>query len=167
MPLHCFNAAATTIVSSCIMHRHGSGPIPAVNMGKDSKKIVAGTQATSVSAEKDHVGQEHLKEEKWNTMSMEGGQKVTGNSANTGIVNQYFEKIFTTLYGELDPESRTRALWLGGTLFFIVGGYWLLRSLKDPVLATICGVEYIPKAKILSLFVVTGFVTVYNKLIGE
>mmetsp|Transcript_43635 Transcript_43635/g.118608 ORF Transcript_43635/g.118608 Transcript_43635/m.118608 type:complete len:542 (+) Transcript_43635:572-2197(+) len=134
-------------------------------MGKESKKIVAGTQATSVSAEKDHVGQEHLKSEKWETMSMEGGQKVTGNSANTGIVNQYFEKVFTTLYGELDPDSRVRALWLGGTLFFIVGGYWLLRSLKDPVLATICGVEYIPKAKILSLFVVTGFVTVYNKLI--
>lgn len=96
-----------------------------------------------------------------------------------------------------------------GTLFFVVGGYWLLRSLKDPIMSTIDGVhfsltlllwssamfpptdrvsrdievehvqlsqrqlinssetipaltqvEYIPQAKIASLFVVFGLVIV-------
>jgi hypothetical protein len=27
-------------------------------------------------------------------------------------------------------------------LFFVVGGYWLLRSLKDPIMSVIDGVEY-------------------------
>ena len=58
-----------------------------------------------------------------------------------------------------------RVIWLSSTLFFIVGGYWLLRSLKDPIMSVIDGVEYIPQAKIASLFVVFGLVIVYNKLL--
>jgi len=128
-----------------------------------SKNMSAGASANSMSAENE---QPVLKDEKWEPMNMPGDKPLSSvNAAKTGTLNYYFEKVFTTLYGELAPEDRIRSMWLGGTLFFIVGGYWLLRSLKDPVLATICGVQYIPKAKILSLFVVTGFVTVYNKLI--
>uniref|UniRef100_A0A7S3NPK7 ADP,ATP carrier protein n=1 Tax=Aureoumbra lagunensis TaxID=44058 RepID=A0A7S3NPK7_9STRA len=62
-------------------------------------------------------------------------------------------------------DEKLRLLWLASTLFFIIGGYWLLRSLKDPVISTICGVEYIPKAKMLSVLVVTCLVFLYNKLI--
>jgi AAA family ATP:ADP antiporter len=49
----------------------------------------------------------------------------------------------------------------------MIGGYWLLRSLKDPVLTALCGVESIPKAKILSVFVVLAVVAVYNHLLDE
>lgn len=127
-----------------------------------SKTESANADSNRMNAEKDPT----LKGEKWVPMNMEGGKTLSSvSAAQAGTLSYYFEKVFTTLYGELAPEDRIRSLWLGGTLFFIVGGYWLLRSLKDPVLATICGVQYIPKAKILSLFVVTGFVTVYNKLI--
>lgn len=76
-------------------------------------------------------------------------------------------------------DEKLRLLWLAATLFFIIGGYWLLRSLKDPVISTICavpgrrialdatagGVQYIPKAKMLSVVVVTVLVFIYNKLI--
>lgn len=34
------------------------------------------------------------------------------------------------------------------------GRYWLLRSLKDPIVATILGVDCIPKCKMVSLVVV-------------
>ena len=57
-------------------------------------------------------------------------------------------------------EEKLRLVWLASTLFFIIGGYWLLRSLKDPVIATICGVEYIPLAKMLSVVVVLVLVFV-------
>ena len=56
-------------------------------------------------------------------------------------------------------------MWLSGTLLFIIGGYWLLRSLKDPIVAATLGVEYIPKCKMASLVVVFTLVFVYNKLI--
>ena len=49
----------------------------------------------------------------------------------------------------------------------MIGGYWLLRSLKDPVLTALCGVSSIPKAKMLSVFVVLGVVAVYNHLLDE
>jgi ATP/ADP translocase len=68
-------------------------------------------------------------------------------------------------YGELPVAERLRVAWLAGTLFFIIGGYWLLRSLKDPIVSTIVGVEYIPKCKMVSLVVVFALVFVYNKLL--
>ncbi|KAG5184352.1 hypothetical protein JKP88DRAFT_269750 [Tribonema minus] len=75
------------------------------------------------------------------------------------------ERAFTQLYGDLPAAERLRVAWLAGTLFFIIGGYWLLRSLKDPIVATIVGVEYIPRCKMVSLVVVFALVFVYNKLL--
>jgi len=72
------------------------------------------------------------------------------------------------LYGDTLPPSETiRTLCLSSTLFFMIGGYWLLRSLKDPVLTALCGVTAIPKAKMLSVAVVLIVVSVYNRLIDN
>ena len=72
------------------------------------------------------------------------------------------------LYGDQLPQSEIlRTLCLSSTLFFMIGGYWLLRSLKDPVLTALCGVSVIPKAKMLSVFVVLFVVSVYNHLLDS
>lgn len=72
------------------------------------------------------------------------------------------------LYGDKLPPSETlRTLCLSSTLFFMIGGYWLLRSLKDPVLTALCGVSAIPKAKMLSVLVVLGVVSIYNHLLDH
>ena len=72
------------------------------------------------------------------------------------------------LYGDKLPPSETiRTLCLSSTLFFMIGGYWLLRSLKDPVLTALCGVEAIPQAKMLSVLVVLGVVSIYNRLLDS
>ena len=72
---------------------------------------------------------------------------------------------FRALYGDLPSDEILRVLCLSSTLFFMIGGYWLLRSLKDPVLTTICGVAAIPRAKMLSVVVVLFVVFVYNRLL--
>jgi len=41
---------------------------------------------------------------------------------------------------DLGTEDSIRVMWLSATLFFIVGGYWLLRSIKDPIIGIIDGV---------------------------
>lgn len=69
------------------------------------------------------------------------------------------------LYGSITPSERRKVALLSGTLFFIIGGYWLLRSLKDSVLAALVGLEYQPVAKVASLFVVLVAVVGYNKLV--
>ena len=55
-----------------------------------------------------------------------------------------------------------RTLSLASTLFFMIGGYWLLRSLKDPIVMALCQVQAIPKAKMLSVFVILAVISVYN-----
>eukprot|EP01039_Chlorochromonas_danica_P001808 gene1808-1975_t len=108
------------------------------------------------SAEKNEKGVEYLESQQWRKM---------GTETLSSRASEYLEKITKSLTGDLHGEDLIRVLWLSATLFFVVGGYWLLRSLKDPIMSVINGVEYIPQAKIASLFVVFGLVIVYNKLL--
>ncbi len=78
------------------------------------------------------------------------------------------KSIHRRVYGDTFPwDDFIRTMVLSSTLFVMIGGYWLLRSLKDVVLAALCGVESIPKAKMLSVFVVLGIVAIYNYLLDE
>ena len=65
----------------------------------------------------------------------------------------------------IDDPDFLKVIWLSSTLFFVVGGYWLLRSLKDPIISVIDGVEAIPMAKIYSLVAVFVLVMIYNKML--
>ncbi|CAN0028996.1 unnamed protein product, partial [Laminaria digitata] len=114
----------------------------------------SGQPAPRRSAEVDDAGKPYLDTEKW--------QKMGGTDGGSpGLL----ERLFTGLYGDLPVEDRLRVAWLAGTLFFIIGGYWLLRSLKDPIVGTILGVDYIPSCKMVSLVVVFFLVFLYNKLV--
>ncbi|CAM9435695.1 unnamed protein product, partial [Sphacelaria rigidula] len=112
----------------------------------------SGTAAPS--AEVDRTGRPYLADQEWQKMGDGGGERP-------GIV----DRIVTGLYGNLQPKDRFRVAWLAGTLFFIIGGYWLLRSLKDAIVIATMGTKYIPKCKIMSLVVVFVLVFVYNKLV--
>ena len=79
-----------------------------------------------------------------------------------------FKSLHRKVYGDTFPwNDFVKTMVLSSTLFVMIGGYWLLRSLKDAVLTALCGVESIPKAKMLSVFVVLGVVAVYNFLLDE
>jgi len=79
---------------------------------------------------------------------------------------RFAQTLYTRLYGDQLPFSEMmRTLCLAMTLFFMIGGYWLLRSLKDPILTALCGVESIPKAKMVSVVVVLAVVSIYNRLL--
>lgn len=85
-----------------------------------------------------------------------------------GSAKRWLLKVYKRLYGDkLPPSEMIRTLCLATTLFFMIGGYWLLRSLKDSVLMALCGYKAIPKAKMLSVFVVLGVVSVYNHLLDS
>ena len=86
----------------------------------------------------------------------------------THAILRWFKSLYTRLYGDkLPPSEMIRTLALSCTLFFMIGGYWLLRSLKDPILTALCGVSVIPKAKMLSVFVVLGVVSIYNRMLDS
>jgi len=89
-------------------------------------------------------------------------------SSKNSIVVRALKALHKKLYGDKMPVSQLlKTLCLSSTLFFMIGGYWLLRSLKDPVLTALCGVTAIPKAKMLSVVVVLAVVSIYNKLLDD
>lgn len=73
-------------------------------------------------------------------MSSQKWQKM-GTDTFSQRANDYLERAVGAVSGELEGEDRLRVLWLSFTLFFTVGGYWLLRSIKDPIISTIDGVS--------------------------
>ena len=77
-------------------------------------------------------GEEYLASQEWKKM---------GTETFSQKANDYLERAVNAISGELDGEDRLRVLWLSATLFFTVGGYWLLRSIKDPIISTINGVR--------------------------
>eukprot|EP00593_Proboscia_inermis_P008626 CAMPEP_0171309236 /NCGR_PEP_ID=MMETSP0816-20121228/19392_1 /TAXON_ID=420281 /ORGANISM="Proboscia inermis, Strain CCAP1064/1" /LENGTH=247 /DNA_ID=CAMNT_0011792637 /DNA_START=183 /DNA_END=923 /DNA_ORIENTATION=- len=74
--------------------------------------------------------------------------------------------VFKGLYGDIPLSEIRRVFLLSLTFFFMIGRYWLLRSLKDPVITALCGVSVIPRAKMLSMLVVLGVVSGYNYLLS-
>eukprot|EP01041_Mallomonas_annulata_P004209 gene4209-8380_t len=107
-------------------------------------------------AEMDQSGVEYLVDEPWQKM---------GTETFLEKASSYVGKLSVKVTGDLKGEDAVRVIWLSTTLFFTVGGYWLLRSIKDPIISIIDGVDRIPQAKIASLVVVFALVIVYNKLI--
>ena len=78
-----------------------------------------------------------------------------------------FGRVVEVLYGEVSYADMPRIMWLSALLCAIIGGFWLLDSLKDTVLATTVGLEYQPRAKLLSVCVTLVVVSAYNALIDR
>jgi len=73
--------------------------------------------------------------------------------------------LINVFYGRLPKKDLFRIFWLSSTLAVIIGGFWLLDSLKDAVLEKTIGLEMQPRAKILSVFANLLLVLLYSKLI--
>jgi AAA family ATP:ADP antiporter len=78
------------------------------------------------------------------------------------------QELIKLLYGDIREKELPRILFLSSLLCCIIGGFWLLDSLKDTVLATTVGLRYQPKAKLISvvvtLFVVSGYTTLVRRI---
>ncbi|EWM26887.1 plastidic atp adp [Nannochloropsis gaditana] len=92
---------------------------PQIPMPKVVTKILAGGADPSLEAEKAPVTGE------WQKIPHEEDAAASSHSPSS-----FFHGILVTLYGEMAPRDLVRVCWFAGTLFFIIGGYWLLRSLK-------------------------------------
>ena len=89
--------------------------------------------ARSSSTMKLNVGKEPLVDEPWRKMNT----RVTMSDR----LAEYVDQVSKSVIGDLEGDDLLKVIWLSSTLFFIVGGYWLLRSLKDPIMSTISGVS--------------------------
>jgi ATP:ADP antiporter, AAA family len=76
-----------------------------------------------------------------------------------------FPRLLRALWGDLSRSEIKKFGVLSAILMFILGDYWLLRSLKDAIFADFVGFEWQPVAKIMSLIAIIFIVLGYSKLV--
>jgi len=82
------------------------------------------------------------------------------------IPRSTWKEVFTALYGSAPEDEMMPMIGsLSAILFTIIGGFWLLDSLKDTVFATIVGMQYQPWAKFCSVLFTLALTLVYNTLV--
>ncbi len=69
------------------------------------------------------------------------------------------------LWGDLSPAEIRKFSVLSGIFFLLIGAYWLLRTQKDAVFDAIVGLQYQPRAKMISWGASIVLVLVYSKLV--
>jgi len=73
--------------------------------------------------------------------------------------------MFQKLTGNLQGDELKKFLILAMTFLFLIGVYWLLRSVKDSILASTVGLKYQPIAKMVSLCFLVPLILCYSKLV--
>ncbi|MCK4651044.1 hypothetical protein KAT08_02590 [Candidatus Babeliales bacterium] len=74
-------------------------------------------------------------------------------------------KIFRFLWGDLTKEDLCKFGLLSGALFFIVGSYWMLRTMKNAIFIKMVGSMYLPYAKMFSVVFLICLIIFYAKLV--
>lgn len=70
-----------------------------------------------------------------------------------------------TLWGDLSAKEVKKFGLLSCIITLILGNYWMLRVLKNPIFNDLVGMEYQPRAKMASIFVVAFVLLIYSKLV--
>ncbi len=75
-------------------------------------------------------------------------------------------RLLEPIFGKFERDEFIKFVLLGLLFCLIIGTYWALRSLKDPLFQDIVGGKWQPRAKMLSLVVMIPLILIYSKLIG-
>src|SRR5438105_11390593 len=74
-------------------------------------------------------------------------------------------KQFFTFFIDVEPHERIKVLLLTMSFFMVIGGYTMIKELKDSIFVSIVGREYMPLAKMMSMFVLIPAILFYSKLV--
>ena len=74
-------------------------------------------------------------------------------------------RLISLLWGDLKGGELRKFLMLATGFFFLIGPYWLLKTLKDSIFVNTVGPEHHPTVKILSLILSLPLVLIYSKLV--
>jgi AAA family ATP:ADP antiporter len=76
------------------------------------------------------------------------------------------KKLATAIWGNFESAAEVRKfIMLAANFCVIIGTYWTLRPIKDSIFNAIVGIDWQPRAKMISLLVVIPLVILYSKLI--
>lgn len=75
-------------------------------------------------------------------------------------IRNFFKSFVVT-----DQNERSKVILLSICFFLVIGGYTLIKELKDSVFLSVVGKESLPLAKMLSMIVLIPMVVLYSKLV--
>jgi AAA family ATP:ADP antiporter len=78
-----------------------------------------------------------------------------------------FISFYLQKYLQIDEHDKTKLVYLAFSFLFIIGAYSILRPLKTSVFLAFVGRDYLPKAKIVSIFMLFPVMLCYSKLIDK
>ncbi len=74
-------------------------------------------------------------------------------------------RVINLLWGDLRGDELKKFLMLASGFFFLIGPYWLLKTLKESIFINTVGPAHEPTAKLLSLALFLPLVFTYSKLV--
>jgi ATP:ADP antiporter, AAA family len=76
------------------------------------------------------------------------------------------KQMAAAIWGKFDSAAEVRKfIMLAANFCVIIGTYWTLRPIKDSIFNAIVGIDWQPRAKMVSLLVIIPLVILYSKLI--
>ncbi len=80
------------------------------------------------------------------------------------ILSGRLNSLISAFFGE-DPIERKKIFVLVFSFFATIGGYTVIKELKDTVFISVVGLDYQPKAKIMAIFLLIPLVFFYSRLV--
>ncbi|MFA6065876.1 MAG: Npt1/Npt2 family nucleotide transporter [Candidatus Babeliaceae bacterium] len=74
-------------------------------------------------------------------------------------------KSFFKFFVDVEPHERIKVILLTAAFFCAIGGYTIAKELKDSIFVHIVGLEYMPWAKMLSIFILIPPILFYSRLV--
>jgi len=74
-------------------------------------------------------------------------------------------KVIRALWGDLSNKEIKKFGLLAAIITIILGNYWMLRVMKNPIFNDLVGMEFQPYAKMASIAVVAVVILIYSKLV--
>lgn len=79
-------------------------------------------------------------------------------------MKEQLRSIFDFLFN-VDRRERLKVLFLSLSFFLVIGAYTVARELKDSIFSSIVGRDYVPQAKLWTVFLLIPAILAYSRLV--
>lgn len=73
--------------------------------------------------------------------------------------------IFRKMYGDIEGAELRKFLILAFAFGLVIGAYWSMRVVKDGFFNELVGVDYVPRAKIMSVLIFSGVMFIFSNIV--
>jgi len=80
-------------------------------------------------------------------------------------MKQFFHRLVT--FGDFDAQERMKITSIGLSFFFVIGGYTIIKEMKDALFISMVGSAYLGKVKLLSMLLLIPATLLYAKLVDR